>query len=222
MTDRFDQDEAVDAGACSASGDAAGESGQLETLQKLVLALEEKTREAAEERERYLRTYADFENYRKRMQRDLLEFRKYANEQLLQELLSVVDHLALALQHAAEGAETNAGLRQGVELVYKQFIDVLEKFGVKPFESEGEPFDPAKHDAVMQDASSELPPNTVLRAFQDGYLYHDKILRHAKVSVSTKAAESAPDGEFDPDPEAPGVENEPGETAEQDGEEEQD
>ncbi len=165
-------------------------------IERLSQELEQKTREAAEANDKYLRTYADFENYRKRMQRDQAEFRKYANEQLALELLSVVDHLGLALKHAAEAGESNEGLRQGVELVYKQFRDVLEKVGVKPFPAEGEPFDPAKHDAVMQVTTADAPENTVVQVFQDGYLYHDKVLRHAKVGVSKKPAvdtESADD-----------------------------
>jgi molecular chaperone GrpE len=168
----------------------AGEK-PLTAVEKLVQALEQKTKEAAESNDKYLRTYADFENYRKRMQRDLADFRKYANEQLALELLSVVDHLGLALKHAAETGETNEGLRQGVELVYKQFLDVLDKFGIKPFKAEGEPFDPAKHDAVLQVPRPDLPDNTVVQVLQDGYLYYDKILRHAKVGVSKKPSESA-------------------------------
>ncbi len=160
---------------------------------KLTQALEKKTKEAAEAHDRYLRTYAEFENYRKRMQRDLADFKKYANEQMARELLSVVDHLGLAVKHASEAGETSQGLLQGVEQVLKQFRDVLEKFGITPFSAQGEPFDPAKHDAVMQEASEAVPENTVMQVFQDGYLYHDKVLRHAKVSVSKKAQGEAKD-----------------------------
>ncbi len=164
------------------------------SIEKLARALEQKTKEAEEANDKYLRTYADFENYRKRVQRDLADFRKYANEQLALELLSVLDHLGLAIKHAAEAGETNEGLRQGVELVYKQFRDVLEKFGIKPFNAEGEPFDPAKHDAVMQVPTSEAPDNTVVQVFQEGYLYYDKVLRHAKVGVAKKPAAVAAEG----------------------------
>ncbi len=166
-------------------------------IEKLMQALDQKTRELAETNDKYLRTYADFENYRKRMQRDLADFRKYANEQLALELLSVVDHLGLALKHASESSETgdaSVGLRQGVELVYKQFRDTLEKFGVKPFDAEGELFDPAKHDAVMQVPTEDAPENTVVQVFQEGYRYYDKILRHAKVGV----AKSPPSSEAGP------------------------
>ncbi len=173
---------------------AVREAGHSAEAAKLVQELEQKSREAKEANEKYLRTYADFENYRKRMQRDLADFRKYANEQMALDLLSVVDHLGLALKHARETGEASQGLMQGVELVFKQFRDVLEKFGVKPFHAEGEPFDPAKHDAMMQVVTADHPENTVVQVFQDGYLYHDKILRHAKVSVAKKpsAEQGAP------------------------------
>ncbi len=155
-------------------------------IEKLTQALEQKASEAAEAHDRYLRTYADFENYRKRMQRDLADFRRYANEQMARELLSVVDHLALAIKHAGEADQGSEGLRQGVELVYKQLRDVLEKSGITPFSAQGEPFDPAKHDAVMQEVTDTVPENTVVQVLQEGYLYHDKVLRHARVSVSKK------------------------------------
>ncbi len=153
-------------------------------IEKIEQALEQKAKEAAEAHDRYVRTSADFENYRKRMQRDIADFKRYANEQMAQELLSVVDHLGLAIQHAAEAGDTGQGLRQGVELVHKQLLDVLEKFGITAFFPQGERFDPAKHDAVMQEVRDDLPENTVARVLQDGYIYHDKVLRHAKVSVS--------------------------------------
>ncbi len=162
---------------------ASASAAEVEELSK---ALEKKIKEAADANDRYLRTYADFENYRKRMQRDLADFKKYANEQMARELLSVVDNLALAIQHAVEAGEQNAGLRQGVELVHKQLRDLLEKFGITSFSSKGEPFNPAKHDAVMQEATDAVPENTIVQVFKDGYLYHDKVLRHAQVSVSKK------------------------------------
>jgi molecular chaperone GrpE len=155
-------------------------------MQELMQALAQKTKEAAEANEKYLRTYADFDNYRKRTQRDLADFRLYANEQLALELLSVMDHLGLALKHAGVAEENVQGLQQGVELVYKQMRDVLEKFGIKSFESWGEPFDPAKHDALMQVERDDVPANVVVQVLNEGYLYHDKVLRHAKVGVSRR------------------------------------
>jgi molecular chaperone GrpE len=187
MNDELDDlmEEGGEPGPSAREEDSAAVSAE---IAKLTQALEQKAKEAAEAHDKYLRTSADFDNYRKRMQRDLADFRKYANEQMARELLSVVDHLSLAIKHAAEAGESNDGLRQGVELVHKQLLDVLEKFGITPFVSQGEPFDPAKHDAIMQEESDAVPENTVVQVFQEGYLYHDKVLRHARVGVSKKPA----------------------------------
>jgi len=171
-----------DAGNQTEQSAATGSS-----IESLVRELEQKTNEAAAANDKCLRTYADFENYRKRMQREIADFRKYANEQFALELLPVVDHMGLALKHAGESGETVQGMQQGVEQVYKQLRDALEKIGVKQFVAEGEPFDPARHDAMMQVVTDEVPENTVMQVMQEGYLYHEKVLRHAKVGVSKKS-----------------------------------
>jgi len=158
----------------------------VQEIENMALGLDRKTKEAAEANEKYLRTYADFENYRKRMQRDQADFRKYANEQLALELLTVVDHLGLAIKHANEASGSGEGLQQGVEMVYKQFRDVLEKFSIVPFKAAGEMFDPAMHEAMMQVETADAPENTVVQVFQEGYRYHDKVLRHAKVGVAKR------------------------------------
>ena len=171
-------------------------------IEQLRMERDQVVRDAAEARDKYLRTYADFENYRKRMQRDLAEFRKYANEQMAMDLLTVADHLGMAIMHANEGGEANQALVQGVELVSKQLMSVLEKYGIKPFKAMGEPFNPAMHDAMMQVESADLPENTVAQVFMEGYLYHDKVLRHAKVGVSKKpSAGEAPQAKAQADQE---------------------
>jgi molecular chaperone GrpE len=194
MTNDRDEAREEDGELMALEGDGEGvampSSSEAEKLMKeLVQALAQKTKEATEANEKYLRTYADFDNYRKRMQRDLADFRLYANEQLALELLPVIDHLGLALKHASAAEENSQGLQQGVELVYKQLRDVLEKFGIKSFESWGEPFDPAKHDAMMQVERDDVPANMVVQVMNEGYLYHDKVLRHAKVGVSKRPKE---------------------------------
>jgi molecular chaperone GrpE len=192
MTSEFDdiREEDLEVSSSDVDGQESPPEAATAQCEKLTRELEQKTMEAAEANEKYLRTYADFDNYRKRIQRDLADFRKYANEQFALELLSVVDHMGLALRHAGEADETVQGMQQGVELVYKQLRDALEKFGIKQFAAEGEPFDPARHDAMMQVVTDEVPENTVVQVMQDGYLYHEKVLRHAKVGVSKK-----PEGE---------------------------
>jgi len=104
------------------------------------------------------------------------------------ELLTVIDHLGLAIKHANEAGGGGEGLQQGVEMVHKQFRDVLEKFGIVPFKAAGERFDPAMHEAMMQVETGDVPENMVVQVFQDGYRYHEKVLRHAKVGVSKKPA----------------------------------
>jgi len=165
----------------------------VQEIEKLSLELEQKKQEAEEASDKYRRSYADFENYRKRMQRDQVEFKKYANEQIALELLTVIDHLSLALKHSNEGGNSGEALVKGVEMVYKQFRDVLEKFGITTFKAEGEPFNPAMHEAMMQVETGDVPENRVVQVFQDGYLYHEKILRHAKVGVSKKPSASTGD-----------------------------
>ena len=185
---------------------AAEAEDEVQGAEGLRASIAQVQQEAAEAQDRYLRTYAEFENYRKRTQRDLAEFRKYANEQLAQDLLTVVDHLGLALKHAQEAGGSGQGLQEGVELVYKQFSDVLEKHGIKPFKSIGEPFDPQLHDAMMQVEAADVPENTVVQVFQDGYWYHEKVLRHARVGVSKRPGDVPPEpaaesGEDDQDTE---------------------
>jgi molecular chaperone GrpE len=186
-----------------AAGEAerAAELGEdiVREVEQLRTEREQLSREAAEARDKYLRTYADFENYRKRMQRDMADFRKYANDQLALDLLSVADHLQMAISHANEGGEANQALVQGVELVYKQLLGILEKYGIKPFKAIGEPFNPAMHDAMMQVESADLPENCVAQVFMEGYLYHDRVLRHAKVGVTKRPAPEAAPAPAEPD-----------------------
>ncbi len=178
-----------------APGEEDEESSPLSLPDKVRIlqqTLKQRTAEAAELNEKYIRTAADFDNFRKRKQREIEEFRMYANEQLATELLSVVDHMGLAIKHAGEVGESAQGMLQGVELVYKQLIDVLEKVGVKKFVSDGEPFSPVRHDAMLQIATDQVPENTVVQTIQDGYLYHEKVLRHAKVGVSKRSDDEEP------------------------------
>jgi molecular chaperone GrpE len=132
----------------------------------------------------YLRARADLENYRKRAQREKEDLSRFANENLLREILPVVDNLERALEHARQGDSGNGGLLQGVEMTLGQFQRVLEKFGVTPLRSVGEPFDPARHEALGQVESAEHPPNTVVQELQRGYLLNDRLLRPAMVMVA--------------------------------------
>ncbi len=142
--------------------------------------------ERDELKDQLLRARAEFENYRKRMAREAETMRQRAAESLIRDLLPVMDNLELALQHA----EKTDPMAEGVEMVVRQFHEVLRRAGVEPIPSVGEPFDPNVHDAVMQMASAEVEANNVAQEFQKGYRLGDYVLRPAKVIVSTGAPDS--------------------------------
>jgi molecular chaperone GrpE len=147
--------------------------------------------EAARNRDLYLRTLADLENYRKRAQREKEDLSRFANENLLRELLPVVDNLERAIEHA-RGDLASGGILQGVEMTLGQLAKVLEKAGIKPVAAVGEPFDTARHEAIGQEESSEHAPQTVVRELQRGYLLNDRLLRPAMVLVAKAPPTAAP------------------------------
>lgn len=136
----------------------------------------------------YLRERAELENFRKRMQREKEDLVRFANENLLREILTVVDNLERAIEHARKNEETVQGLLEGVEMTLSQCQKLLEKFGVTPVVAVGEPFDPTWHEAMGQLESSEHPANTVLQEMQKGYVLNDRLLRPALVLISKTPA----------------------------------
>jgi len=140
----------------------------------------------------YLRARADLENYRKRVQREKEDLSRFANENLLREILPVVDNLERALAHARQSDGETGGLLEGVEMTLGQFQRVLEKFGVTAVCAVGEPFDPARHEALGQVESAEHPPNSVAQEMQKGYLLNDRLLRPALVMIA-KAPSATPE-----------------------------
>jgi len=133
--------------------------------------------------DRYLRSVAELDNFRKRKDRELAESRRYANHQLLKDLLAIVDNLERALSAAQDGDES-ASLREGVEMTLKALLKVMGDYGVNPVEAVDRPFDPSLHEAVMQAPNDTLPDKTVIQELQKGYLLHDRLLRPAMVVVS--------------------------------------
>lgn len=134
--------------------------------------------------DKYLRLYADFENYRKRVNRDKEDLVKYGNESLLYELLPAIDNLDLALKHASDNPAE--GIVQGVEITLKELQRILEKFGLSRIEAEGKCFDPSVHHAMMQEEREDLNEKMVTRELRAGYLYRDKVLRPSLVAVSVR------------------------------------
>jgi len=143
----------------------------------------------AELRDRYLRLYAEFENYKKRVQKDKEELVKYGNEALLYEMLPVIDNLEMALRHS--GNSVNEGLVKGVEITLREFQRVTEKFGLTAIPAVGRPFDPSVHHAMCQVDRSDLEDKTVVEEFRKGYLLADKVLRPSLVSVSKRVSVGA-------------------------------
>jgi molecular chaperone GrpE len=154
--------------------------------------LQQAETEAQETYDRFLRLSAEFENFKKRTTREMNDFRKYANESLIRELLSVVDNLERALQTTGDGAQTDTGVIEGVEMTHKEILKIFEKFNVQPIDALDQTFDPKYHQAVMQEPVEDKPENTIVQELQRGYLMHDRLIRPSMVVVS-KAATKAED-----------------------------
>ncbi|PIU52904.1 MAG: nucleotide exchange factor GrpE [Deltaproteobacteria bacterium CG07_land_8_20_14_0_80_60_11] len=155
-------------------------SGDLAELHQKLL---EKTGEAEENYTRLLRLAADMENLRKRQERERAELLQFANENLIKELLPVVDNLERALDHGRQ-LEAPEALLEGIERVYQGFLKVLDRFGVTPFDSVGQHFDPALHNAMMQEEAPGVPDCRVIKELQKGYLMNQRLLRPAMVVVA--------------------------------------
>lgn len=168
------------------NGNAAGggQSSDEQSLEDIQSKLDAREKEHQETYDRLLRVTAEFENYKKRMSREMEDFRKYANQSLLKEMLSVVDHIELAIQAASAPSAADTSMVEGLNLTLKEFLRILEKFKVKPIEAVGQPFNPQVHEAIMQEPCEQLPENTVVREMQKGYTIHDRLLRPSLVVVS--------------------------------------
>jgi molecular chaperone GrpE len=136
-------------------------------------------------KDRYMRTLADFENYRKRADREKTEFFKYALGEVLKDLIPLLDNFDRALEHAGEGDD----FHKGVALIYKQMWDVLKRHGLRPIEQSGVPFDPKIHEAVVREENPSVPSHTVVAILQKGYFLHDRLLRPAMVKVAVGGPE---------------------------------
>ncbi|HEA65257.1 MAG TPA: nucleotide exchange factor GrpE [Desulfobacterales bacterium] len=159
------------------------------SLKELESKLESAENEAKENYDRFLRISAEFENYKKRSARQIDEFRKFANESLLKDMLCVVDNLERAVDSSQNDEIKNHTIAEGVTLTIDEISKIFKKFNVKPILSLNEPFDPNFHQAVMQEETEDYPDNVVLKELQKGYLMHDRLLRPAMVIVSKSKGE---------------------------------
>jgi len=168
------------AGASAFPGSAPDAADRIRALEE---GLEAAREEARQSHERWLRERADLENLKKRAARERTETARFANEAMLKDLLPVVDNLERAVEHARSGGNGQP-LVDGVALVLKALLDVLERHGVTRIQAKGTPFDPAHHEAMAQVETAEHEPNVVVAEHQPGYRLHERLLRPALVSVA--------------------------------------
>lgn len=183
-------DEIKKNGAETGEDQSAAESARVENeapweteLANLRQQLEAKEQEAKDNYDRYVRQVAEAENFKKRNARERDEAIRFANETVLRDLLPVIDNLERAIAHTA-GSSHGSSLVEGVEMVLKGFVDVLSKFGVCQISAVGQPFDPAKHEAMAQVESDQHEPNVVIDELHKGYMFRDRLLRPTLVSVA--------------------------------------
>ncbi len=166
----------------------AVETGTLEGLREEVKELRDKS----------MRTLADFDNFRKRVDRERSDQRRYAGAEILRELLSVIDNLERAFEAQGSVAE----LREGVDLILRQLGDLLKRHGAERIPSAGERFDPAAHEAVVRHESDEVTEPTIVKELQSGYWLWDRLLRPALVEVAVPSEPAAEAANSSDEPEA--------------------
>ena len=143
--------------------------------------------EIADLRDRSMRTLADFDNFRKRSERERQETKKYALVEPLRDFLEIIDNLDLALMAGGSADD----LKRGVEMIHRQMLDLLRRFGVQEVDAHGKPFDPALHEAVSREEDPAVKAPTVTAELRRGYKIHDRLLRPSMVKVSVPAERPA-------------------------------
>src|SRR5579863_7101798 len=164
----------------------AKEISDIEETEKQLAAMQQ---DIALYKDQLLRKSADFENFRKRVERDKAQWVAYANEKLLLDLLPVVDDLERSLA-AGKESHQNDSFYDGVQLIYQKFLKTLEAAGVQPMKTIGEELNVEFHEALMQTPREDVAPNTIVDEAQRGYLLNGKVLRHARVVVASAPKES--------------------------------
>jgi len=139
--------------------------------------------------DKYLRTAAELENVRKRAARDVEHAHKFALERFAADLLAVCDSLELAL--AAEGEPSVESLKEGSEVTLKLLATTMQRFGIEELDPQGEPFDPARHEAMTMQPSDDVEPGSVVTVFQKGYALNGRLLRPARVIVASEPTDEA-------------------------------
>ncbi len=153
------------------------------TVEEPISALEESGRLASEYLDHLQRLQAEFDNYKKRVDREKAELIEYASAELVSELIGIMENLERGVA-SAKGSDDIDSIVKGMEMVSTQLKDILGSRGLKPIEAVGKKFDPHYHEAMMMTPTDEYPYNTVIEEFQQGYMIKDKVIRYSKVRVS--------------------------------------
>ncbi len=179
-TSEFETNEAVQ------TEESVVEEGTCETkaTEKEVTEISKLQEELNQKNEALLRTVAEYQNYRKRVEKEKQDLIKYANEKIMKDLIAVHDNFERAIGSMDKENEAIASVVSGVEMIKKSFDDILERYGVTEIEAEGEAFNPDSHHAVMTEEREGVEASTVLEVFQKGYKLHEKVIRPAMVKVS--------------------------------------
>lgn len=172
-------------------------SGEKKELKKIEAKLEETLEKLSqlekdnqELKDSLLRKVAEFENYKRRTEKDQLNFLEYAAESFIIKILPIYDDLNRSIEHLDEAKDIDS-IKQGLKLVLEKFKKTLEDQGIKKIEAKDKEFDFNYHEALMQQNSDDVPPNTVLQEVEPGYMYKDKVIRHSKVIVSQNNEEQS-------------------------------
>ena len=181
--------------ACPDAGDedpeAAGSTDPEEEVAAEPTELEIALAAAEESQNRYLRTAAELDNFRKRTVRIRAETRDETLRDVLLQVAPLLDNFRRAL---GQESQDPAALRQGIEIIFQQFNDILTGYGLEEIEAEGRAFDPNQHEAMMQVPSEEHPPGTVMQEMEKGYRLNGRVIRPSRVLVSTAPVDDAPSG----------------------------
>ncbi len=166
---------------------------ELEAIKKELDVVLEKVEELEKQNEELkdslLRKIAEFENYKRRTEKDQLNLIEYAAESVLLKIIPVYDDLNRSLEHIAE-TDNVESIKEGLKMVAEKFRKTLEEIGVKKIETKDKQFDYNYHEALMQQNVEGVPPHTVISEIEPGYIYKDKVLKHAKVIVSEDNSET--------------------------------
>ena len=167
------------------------ETVELDPIKALEKDLQKTKNELAEQKDSFVRLQAETDNFRKRLSREKDEFSQYANERLFKELIPIFDNLERALEDPSNDTKS---LKEGLEMILKQFSAFLEKEKVEPIKAIGEKFDPTVHEVLTSEESSEHEENTIISQFVKGYTINNRVLRPSQVVISKKPSPEPKEG----------------------------